>query len=1245
MESEDSGGGGGDTSMYQVLHAQDSYPKLICKYDEPSLSIPFTELPGEYAAYVGRTSDGLIALSNYRLLLQQRDATHYIPLGVIEFIECREIFFLYILCKDTKSYKCTFATNEHSGEWQKRINKALTLPERLENVFSFRFYMWTMEVSKDLHSSLLVNLEHDGPAAYAARADKMFSDEVHRLGFDLGSAWRISKANIDFQLCPTYPRKLVVPASINDNILESVARFRSAKRIPAVVWRHPNGAVVARCSQPEVGWLGWRSSEDEDLVKAIAEACAFDSPSGGINNGASLVSVRSNEKDATTPTSDIPSLCDLPEAKAQTDIKKVLIVDARSYATAVANRARGGGCECPEYYPACEIQFMNLANIHTIRKSHHALRQLVGSPADTPNWLSVLESTRWLAHISGLIKAAVTVTHAIVDEARPVLVHCSDGWDRTPQITALAQILMDPYYRTMQGFQVLVEREWIEFGHKFSDRCGVGKSCEDINERCPVFLQWLDCLHQLLRQFPTAFQYNEAYLVKLGQHVYSNMFGTFICNSSQERVQAETGERTYSVWAFLRINRYRYINYLYSHSYQVLKPSYHTKDLLLWTNMYVPEMMESSEEMYSSNHIPVPEEEDLVTEAVKATAKLARLVGNEDFDMEENEVMELEQHDMPLSNNNLMEPVESLGKEGRHGTMEVPQQRAFTLEKLAEFIRISSHLKAFSCDMDPSMEEEEAPSGGELVKTKSCDDLLGASPPPHNTVRRSSDPNIRDSCPNMAMLNSALGADLATVEGDGMEDSSAEANGLTNDESESLTLCDQSLATSETQELVDNCGITNGVMDEEKEIKPDSIPNGVGMVDKGVNPVPKYVPCQELEVKKVTCEPKSVNNGHIPHDLRERSIEGSTDTLVAEVGVVASEESAGKESTSLVSGKPEDESTKPLLNGKCFPFLNNHNALEESEQYATPNGTCARKSNRKAQGTSSNNENGQEEVKDSKKSMNGFSNLSAVMSSVSSSGCSICIQSKKLLDETSNGIESWRSPPGLESTSSNGARVTTGPGSRVSLYSTPMHSRTPSSCIPSTPCEDRFGTASDSRSSSHTQDGLHNITDEITKRLHSIRIQYKAEVEALRRDLQATRQALCNQVLHNRCHQHHDNNTEDQVSLPESVGSGSGGSVGQESGVSDTSWEAVEEGEARPTLWVPDHAVDHCTGCNTQFWIGRRKHHCRSCGKIFCAECSEHSVPIPREQLYQPVRVCGMCYTSLAPHELIKAKILTAASN
>lgn len=64
-----------------------------------------------------------------------------------------------------------------------------------------------------------------------------------------------------------------------------------------------------------------------------------------------------------------------------------------------------------------------------------------------------------------------------------------------------------------QGFQVLVETEWLDFGHKFADRCGHGENSEDLNERCPVFLQWLDCVHQLQRQFPCSFEFNEAFLV------------------------------------------------------------------------------------------------------------------------------------------------------------------------------------------------------------------------------------------------------------------------------------------------------------------------------------------------------------------------------------------------------------------------------------------------------------------------------------------------------------------------------------------------------------------------------------------------------------------------------------------------------------------------------------------------------------------------------------------------------------
>ncbi|POI32621.1 hypothetical protein CIB84_003626, partial [Bambusicola thoracicus] len=64
-----------------------------------------------------------------------------------------------------------------------------------------------------------------------------------------------------------------------------------------------------------------------------------------------------------------------------------------------------------------------------------------------------------------------------------------------------------------QGFQVLVESDWLDFGHKFGDRCGHQEKVEDQNEQCPVFLQWLDAVHQLLKQFPCLFEFNEAFLV------------------------------------------------------------------------------------------------------------------------------------------------------------------------------------------------------------------------------------------------------------------------------------------------------------------------------------------------------------------------------------------------------------------------------------------------------------------------------------------------------------------------------------------------------------------------------------------------------------------------------------------------------------------------------------------------------------------------------------------------------------
>ncbi|XP_062814863.1 myotubularin-related protein 3-like [Anolis carolinensis] len=549
--------------------ANQTFPRKQLVREDDNLQVPFLELHGESTEFVGRAEEAVIALSNYRLHIKFKESLVNIPLQLIESVECRDLFQLHLVCKDCKIIRCLFCSPERSQEWQRRLSEATGPPSRLEGLFSFAFHAWCTHVyasEKEQHGDLCRPGEH-----VASR----FKNEVERMGFDRNHAWRVSNINEKYRLCSSYPQELIVPAWISDKELESVAAFRSWKRIPAVVYRHQsNGAVIARCGQPEVSWWGWRNADDEHLVQSVAKACAVDArakvadPRGGRGGG---------------------GYADPEFGKDGAEPPKLLILDARSYAAAVANRAKGGGCECPEYYPNCEVVFMGMANIHSIRKSFQSLRLLCSQVPDPGNWLSSLEGTKWLQHLSVLLKSALLVVHAVERDRRPVLVHCSDGWDRTPQIVALAKLLLDPYYRTIEGFQVLVETEWLDFGHKFADRCGHGEQAGDPNERCPVFLQWLDCAHQLQRQFPCSFEFSEAFLVKLVQHTYSCLFGTFLCNNAKERGEKHTQERTCSVWSLLRPGNKAFQNLLYcSQSDSVLFPVCHVRNLMLWSAVYLP---------------------------------------------------------------------------------------------------------------------------------------------------------------------------------------------------------------------------------------------------------------------------------------------------------------------------------------------------------------------------------------------------------------------------------------------------------------------------------------------------------------------------------------------------------------------------------------------------------------------------------------------------------------------------------
>ena len=353
-------------------------------------------------------------------------------------------------------------------------------------------------------------------------------DEFRYQDLDFENTFRVVD-NSKFDFCASYPKKIVVPISMTDDDIKKCGAYRTKERIPALTYRYKkNGKCIWRSSQTKSGIKG-KTNKDVILLTKIAEGS-----------------------------------------------KKLYVFDARPLLNAWANKLKGAGYEDVSQYSDIDMEliFCGIPNIHAVRGSCHKVYSTLCFKNDKSEEKKTkaknnMDSGNWYDSIIILIKGAFQISEAIKND-NTVLIHCSDGWDRTTQLSCTSQLILEKRYRTLDGFICLIEKDWLSFGHQFRYRCGMycpANSPSNVaseNQKSPVFIQWLDAVYQIMHQNMTKFEFNTDLLYFLASEIFTGKYGTFLFNNEQERETYNARKKTVSIWTYVKENEFRFLNPIYN---------------------------------------------------------------------------------------------------------------------------------------------------------------------------------------------------------------------------------------------------------------------------------------------------------------------------------------------------------------------------------------------------------------------------------------------------------------------------------------------------------------------------------------------------------------------------------------------------------------------------------------------------------------------------------------------------------
>uniref|UniRef100_A0A665W5X4 SET binding factor 1 n=1 Tax=Echeneis naucrates TaxID=173247 RepID=A0A665W5X4_ECHNA len=438
--------------------------------------------------------------------------------------------------------------------------------------------------------------------------------------------FRISTANRIYTVCRSYPGLLIVPQSIPDSTIHRICRCYRQNRFPVVCWRnsrtkavllrsaglHAKG-VVGFFKSPNAPTADSTSLEQEKYLQAIISSMPSYSENSGRNTLSGFTSTHMSTSVSVCVAGKWGSIRGSGRLSAYNpDVgtrlagkespqpnggpsEALFLRQQKTYLYIIGDKAQLKGGK-QDSFQQWEVVPIEVCDVRQVKNSFKKLMKacVPSSQPPTPemSFLRCLEDSEWMLH--RVLQVSVQVVE-LLDQGSSVMVSLEDGWDVTTQVVSLVQLLSDPYYRTFDGFRLLVEKEWLSFGHRFSHR-GAQTLGSQSSGFTPVFLQFLDCVHQIHLQFPMEFEFSQYYLKFLAYHYVSNRFRTFLLDSDYERIELgvlyeEKGDRKSpqvckSVWDYIdRLHKKTpvFYNYMFCpEEDEVLRPYTFISNLKVW---------------------------------------------------------------------------------------------------------------------------------------------------------------------------------------------------------------------------------------------------------------------------------------------------------------------------------------------------------------------------------------------------------------------------------------------------------------------------------------------------------------------------------------------------------------------------------------------------------------------------------------------------------------------------------------